>query len=51
VWQCHPATGQRFERVAEVYFFELHEGRITRAWGSRELVIKDPDGYYSRWFS
>ena len=33
--QGHPASGQRFERVAEVYFFELHEGRITRAWGWR----------------
>lgn len=32
-WQGFPGTGLRFERVAEVYFFELHDGRITRAWG------------------
>jgi predicted ester cyclase len=32
-WQGHPATGRRFEEVDEVYFFELREGRIARAWG------------------
>jgi steroid delta-isomerase-like uncharacterized protein len=40
VWQGRPATGQRFERVAEVYFFELHEGRITRAWGLEDNLSR-----------
>jgi predicted ester cyclase len=33
VWRGHPPTGRRFERVDEVYFFELRDGRIARAWG------------------
>ncbi len=32
-WLGHPATGRPFTDVAEVYFFRLAEGRITRAWG------------------
>jgi hypothetical protein len=32
-WLGHPATGRRFEKVAEVYFFRVVEGRIVRAWG------------------
>ncbi len=32
-WQGHPASGARFDRVAEVYFFRLQDGRITHAWG------------------
>lgn len=32
-WLGHPATGRRFEDVAEVYFFRVVEGRIVRAWG------------------
>jgi steroid delta-isomerase-like uncharacterized protein len=32
-WRGHPPTGRRFERVDEVYFFELRDGQITRAWG------------------
>jgi steroid delta-isomerase-like uncharacterized protein len=39
-WQGHPPSGQRFERVAEVYFFELHEGRITRAWGLEDNLSR-----------
>jgi hypothetical protein len=35
-----PASGQRFERVAEVYFFELHEGRIARAWGLEDNLSR-----------
>jgi steroid delta-isomerase-like uncharacterized protein len=34
-WQGHPATGQRFERVHEVYFFRFHDRRIADAWGWR----------------
>lgn len=33
VWLGHPATGQRFEDVPEVYFFRVVEGCIVRAWG------------------
>jgi predicted ester cyclase len=32
-WRGHAASGQRFDRVAEVYFFELREGRVVAAWG------------------
>lgn len=32
-WLGHPATGRRFEDVAEVYFFGVTQGRIVRAWG------------------
>jgi predicted ester cyclase len=32
-WLGHPATGRRFENVAEVYFFRVVQGRIVRAWG------------------
>lgn len=33
VWRGHAPTGRRFERVDEVYFFELRDGKIARAWG------------------
>jgi steroid delta-isomerase-like uncharacterized protein len=33
LWRGQPATGRRFEHVDEVYFFEIHDGRIARAWG------------------
>ena len=39
-WQGHPASGRRFERVAEVYFFELRDGRITRAWGLEDNLSR-----------
>lgn len=32
-WDGHPPTGRRFERVDEVYFFTVREGRIAAAWG------------------
>ena len=32
-WLGHPATGRRFRRVPEVYFFEFENGRISKAWG------------------
>ena len=31
-WLGHTATGRRFRRVPEVYFFEFADGRITKAW-------------------
>jgi predicted ester cyclase len=39
-WQGHPARGQRFEGVAEVYFFELDEGRIAKAWGLEDNLSR-----------
>ena len=32
-WLGHPPTDRQFTDVAEVYFFRLAGGRITRAWG------------------
>lgn len=32
-WQGQPASGARFERIDEVYFFRFRDGRITHAWG------------------
>ena len=32
-WQGQPASGARFERVDEVYFFSFEDGRITGACG------------------
>jgi predicted ester cyclase len=50
-WLGHPATGRRFTNVAEVYFFRVVEGRITRAWGLedtagrlRQLGLSSPSG-------
>ena len=31
-WRGHPPTGRRFQRIAEVGFFRLHDGRIVHAW-------------------
>lgn len=33
VWQGRPPTGRRFERIDEVYFFTIADGRIAGAWG------------------
>jgi predicted ester cyclase len=32
-WRGHPPTGRRFERVDEVYFFRLRDGKIADSWG------------------
>jgi steroid delta-isomerase-like uncharacterized protein len=32
-WRGHPPTNKRFTNVAEVYFFEIQNGRIAEAWG------------------
>ena len=39
-WQGHPATGQRFERVHEVYFFRVRDGRIADAWGLEDNLSR-----------
>jgi predicted ester cyclase len=37
-WLGHPASGRRFTNVAEVYFFRVVGGRITRAWGLEDTA-------------
>jgi predicted ester cyclase len=37
-WLGHAATGRRFTNVAEVYFFDVVDGRITRAWGLEDTA-------------
>ena len=37
-WLGHPPTGRRFTDVAEVYFFRVVDGRITRAWGLEDTI-------------
>ncbi|HEY0904134.1 MAG TPA: ester cyclase [Marmoricola sp.] len=36
-WLGYPATGRRFEKVAEVYFFRVVDGRIVHAWGLEDI--------------
>lgn len=37
-WLGHPATGRRFEAVAEVYGFRFRDGRIVDAWGIEDTL-------------
>ena len=37
-WLGHAPTGRRFHRVAEVYFFEFTDGRISKAWGLEDTL-------------
>jgi predicted ester cyclase len=37
-WRGHPPTGRRFERIDEVYFFTIAEGRISAAWGLEDTT-------------
>lgn len=37
-WLGRPPTGRRFTNVAEVYFFRVVDGRITRAWGLEDTA-------------
>jgi predicted ester cyclase len=37
-WQGHAPTGRRFERVAEVYFLRLRDGRIVDVWGLEDTL-------------
>jgi steroid delta-isomerase-like uncharacterized protein len=39
-WRGHAPTGRRFERVDEVYFFEVHDGRLARAWGLEDTEAR-----------
>jgi predicted ester cyclase len=40
-WRGHPPTGRRFERIEEVYFFEIREGRLARAWGLEDTATRN----------
>jgi predicted ester cyclase len=38
-WRWHAPTSRRFERIDEVYFFEIRGGRLARSWGlERDLA-------------
>jgi predicted ester cyclase len=37
-WLGHAPTGRRFEKIDEVYFFRLRDGRITEAWGIEDTL-------------
>ena len=39
-WLGHAATGRRFTDVAEVYFFRIVDGRITRAWELEDTLTR-----------
>ena len=39
-WLGHPPTGRRFTGISEVYFFQLSEGRIARAWGLEDTLAR-----------
>jgi predicted ester cyclase len=39
-WLGYPPTGRRFTDVAEVYFFRVVDGRITRAWGLEDTLTR-----------
>jgi predicted ester cyclase len=39
-WRGHAPTGRRFERIDEVYFFEIRDGRLARAWGLEDTVSR-----------
>jgi predicted ester cyclase len=40
VWRGHPPTGRRFERIDEVYFFGVRDGRLARAWGLEDTLTR-----------
>ena len=37
-WLGQPATGRRFTNVAEVYFFRVVNGGISKAWGLEDTT-------------
>ena len=39
-WRGHPPTGRRFERVDEVYFFNVRDGRLARVWGLEDTASR-----------
>jgi ketosteroid isomerase-like protein len=39
-WRGHEPTGRRFEGIDEVYFFEVRDGRLARAWGLEDTMTR-----------
>ena len=39
-WRGHAPTGRRFERIDEVYFFKIRDGRLARAWGLEDTLTR-----------
>jgi predicted ester cyclase len=39
-WRGHPPTGRSFARIGEVYFFEVRDGRLARAWGLEDTLSR-----------
>jgi predicted ester cyclase len=39
-WRGHLPTGRRFERVEEVSFFRVRDGRITDAWSLEDTYAR-----------
>ena len=39
-WRGYPPTGGRFERIDEVYFFRIVDGRIVHAWGIEDTLAR-----------
>jgi steroid delta-isomerase-like uncharacterized protein len=39
-WRGQVPTGRRFEGIDEVYFFEIHDGRLARAWGLEDTLSR-----------
>ncbi len=39
-WRGHAPTGRRFERIDEVYFFEIRDGHLARAWGLEDTLTR-----------
>ena len=37
-WRGHAATGRRFEKIEEVYFFTFRDGLIAKAWGLEDSL-------------
>ena len=37
-WDGHPPTGRRFERIDEVAFYRIHDGRITKVWSLEDTT-------------
>ena len=39
-WRGHPPTGRRFENIAEVYIFQIRDGKIVHAWGIEDTLTR-----------
>jgi predicted ester cyclase len=39
-WRGHQPTGRRFDNIAEVYIFGIHNGKIAYAWGIEDTYAR-----------